>query len=118
MSTGLTAYDGDDADTEEEEDMGNVPPRGGRARTAAARAAARMAERSVSPEARAPHKRRRTAASFHPRGVRAGWLTQDYARCRRVAHVLRATRLSACPAAPPCSQCCDVQRSPTATCGH
>jgi len=67
----VAAYDGDDADTEEDEDVGNAAPRGGgRARHAAARAAARMAERSISPEARAPPKRRRTAASFHPRGVR------------------------------------------------
>ena len=96
MSTGLTAYGGDDADTEEEEEVGDAPSRGGRARPAAARAAARMAERSISPEARAPPKRRRTAASFHPRGVRRLVLSRDLRIVRTVSHALRQRRLSPC----------------------
>ncbi len=118
MSTGAADYDGDDADTEEEEEAGAAPPRGGRARHAAARAAARMAERSISPEARAPPKRRRTSASFHPRGVRAGRSSQGFPHqhltngsCVHASPVslqlisaARATLCRAAPQQPGCAQ--------------
>ena len=67
VTTTAAARDGDEADTEDEE---REPGAGGATRGGDPRAS-RAVDRSTSPEARVPVKRRRMSASFHPRGVRA-----------------------------------------------
>ena len=81
----------DDADTEEELEAGGH----GAKRGAAPRAAARAAERSLSPEARVPQKRRRMSASFHPRGVRASQQGLRELLCHIGASVAPAGRFGA-----------------------
>lgn len=115
MATGAAAqdYDTDPEDTEDEERAEGL--RGGsRGGAAAARAAARAAERSLSPEARAaPPKRRRTAASFHPRGVRALSKPLDPgSQASSSAHLVQEPcrrRLSAQTAAVPCCSRCSTR---------